>query len=46
MEWATALKLFNYGLHRFALFHPVGRSTGEDSPARYCVDRCSPRKLA
>jgi formate hydrogenlyase subunit 4 len=33
MEWATALKLFNYTCIGFALFIPWGVSTGADSPA-------------
>jgi formate hydrogenlyase subunit 4 len=33
MEWASALKLFNYACIGFALFVPWGVSTGTDSPA-------------
>lgn len=33
MEWAAALKLFNYACIGFALFIPWGISTGADSPA-------------
>jgi len=33
MEWATALKLFNYACIGFALFVPWGVSTGGGSPA-------------
>jgi len=33
MEWAAALKLFNYACIGFALFIPWGVSTGEDGPA-------------
>jgi formate hydrogenlyase subunit 4 len=33
MEWAAALKLFNYACIGFALFIPWGVSTGADSPA-------------
>jgi formate hydrogenlyase subunit 4 len=33
MEWAAALKLFNYACIGFALFIPWGVSTGEGSPA-------------
>ncbi len=33
MEWASALKLFNYACIGFALFIPWGVSTGTDSPA-------------
>ena len=32
MEWASALKLFNYACIGFALFVPWGVSTGTDSP--------------
>ncbi len=32
MEWAAALKLFNYACIGFALFIPWGVSTGADSP--------------
>jgi len=32
MEWASALKLFNYACIGFALFVPWGVSTGSDSP--------------
>jgi formate hydrogenlyase subunit 4 len=32
MEWAAALKLFNYACIGFALFIPWGISTGEDGP--------------
>jgi formate hydrogenlyase subunit 4 len=32
MEWASALKLFNYACIGFALFIPWGVSTGEDTP--------------
>jgi formate hydrogenlyase subunit 4 len=32
MEWATALKLFNYSCIGFALFVPWGLSTGEPGP--------------
>lgn len=32
MEWAAALKLFNYACIGFALFVPWGVSTGADSP--------------
>jgi formate hydrogenlyase subunit 4 len=32
MEWAAALKLFNYACIGFALFIPWGISTGADSP--------------
>jgi len=32
MEWAAALKLFNYACIGFALFIPWGVSTGQDSP--------------
>jgi formate hydrogenlyase subunit 4 len=32
MEWASALKLFNYACMGFALFIPWGISTGADSP--------------
>jgi len=32
MEWAAALKLFNYACIGFALFVPWGISTGADSP--------------
>jgi len=32
MEWAAALKLFNYACIGFALFVPWGVSTGHDSP--------------
>jgi formate hydrogenlyase subunit 4 len=32
MEWAAALKLFNYACIGFALFIPWGASTGEDGP--------------
>ena len=32
MEWAAALKLFNYACIGFALFVPWGVSTGESSP--------------
>jgi formate hydrogenlyase subunit 4 len=32
MEWAAALKLFNYACIGFALFVPWGVSTGQDSP--------------
>jgi formate hydrogenlyase subunit 4 len=33
MEWAAALKLFNYACIGFALFVPWGVSTGSDGPA-------------
>jgi formate hydrogenlyase subunit 4 len=33
MEWAAALKLFNYACIGFALFVPWGVSTGRSSPA-------------
>lgn len=33
MEWAAALKLFNYACIGFALFLPWGASTGEPDPA-------------
>jgi formate hydrogenlyase subunit 4 len=33
MEWASALKLFNYACIGFALFVPWGVSTGEGGPA-------------
>jgi formate hydrogenlyase subunit 4 len=33
MEWASALKLFNYACIGFAMFVPWGVSTGTDSPA-------------
>ena len=33
MEWASALKLFNYACIGFALFVPWGVSTGANSPA-------------
>ena len=33
MEWAAALKLFNYACIGFALFVPWGISTGQGSPA-------------
>jgi formate hydrogenlyase subunit 4 len=33
MEWAAALKLFNYACIGFALFIPWGVSTGESGPA-------------
>jgi formate hydrogenlyase subunit 4 len=33
MEWAAALKLFNYACIGFALFVPWGASTGESGPA-------------
>jgi formate hydrogenlyase subunit 4 len=33
MEWAAALKLFNYACIGFALFVPWGVSTGADNPA-------------
>jgi formate hydrogenlyase subunit 4 len=33
MEWAAALKLFNYACIGFALFIPWGVSTGQSSPA-------------
>jgi len=33
MEWAAALKLFNYACIGFALFVPWGISTGQSSPA-------------
>jgi formate hydrogenlyase subunit 4 len=33
MEWAAALKLFNYACIGFALFVPWGVSTGESGPA-------------
>jgi formate hydrogenlyase subunit 4 len=33
MEWAAALKLFNYACVGFALFVPWGASTGEPDPA-------------
>jgi formate hydrogenlyase subunit 4 len=33
MEWASALKLFNYACIGFALFIPWGVSTGADGPA-------------
>ena len=33
MEWAAALKLFNYACIGFALFVPWGVSTGQSSPA-------------
>ena len=33
MEWAAALKLFNYACIGFALFIPWGISTGADGPA-------------
>jgi formate hydrogenlyase subunit 4 len=33
MEWAAALKLFNYACIGFALFVPWGASTGEPDPA-------------
>jgi len=33
MEWAAALKLFNYACIGFALFVPWGVSTGQGSPA-------------
>jgi formate hydrogenlyase subunit 4 len=33
MEWAAALKLFNYACIGFALFVPWGTSTGESGPA-------------
>ncbi len=33
MEWASALKLFNYACIGFALFVPWGVSTGTDNPA-------------
>jgi formate hydrogenlyase subunit 4 len=32
MEWAAALKLFNYACIGFALFIPWGVSTGESGP--------------
>ena len=32
MEWASALKLFNYACIGFALFVPWGISTGADGP--------------
>jgi formate hydrogenlyase subunit 4 len=33
MEWAAALKLFNYACIGFALFAPWGVSTGASGPA-------------
>jgi formate hydrogenlyase subunit 4 len=33
MEWAAALKLFNYACIGFALFIPWGISTGQSGPA-------------
>ena len=45
MEWAAALKLFNYACIGFALFIPWGVSTGEGGPGRapWPRFRCSPR---
>jgi formate hydrogenlyase subunit 4 len=37
MEWAAALKLFNYACIGFALFVPWGIAAGEDGPAALLV---------
>ena len=40
MEWAAALKLFNYACIGFALFIPWGVSTGEQRSRRRSSPRC------
>ena len=48
MEWAAALKLFNYACIGFALFVPWGASDRRCRPGRAgcCRSRCSALKLA